>query len=153
MKRMLALGKWFVILALIAVAIGVAGCSSTPSATTAPNTGLTTNPGGNTSTSGSPVTIDISAKNMSFNTNKLTVPAGAKVTLVFANNDAGIPHNVAVYMDSTGAKVIFQGQTITGVNTVTYQFTAPSSPGTYFFRCDVHPTTMTGDFVVTPITQ
>jgi plastocyanin len=153
MKRMLALGKWFVILGLIAAAIGVVGCSSTSSATTAPNTGLITNPGGTTSTSGGAVTINISAKNMSFDTNKLTVQAGAKVTLVFANNDAGIPHNVAFYTDSTAAKIIFQGQTINGVSTVSYQFTAPSAPGTYFFRCDVHPTIMTGDFVVTPITQ
>jgi len=33
--------------------------------------------------------------------------------------------------------------------TTTYTFTAPSTPGTYFFRCDVHPETMTGQFIVT----
>ncbi len=29
-----------------------------------------------------------------------------------------------------------------------YTFTAHSQPGTYFFRCDVHFTMMTGQFVV-----
>ncbi|MDQ4076493.1 MAG: hypothetical protein M3220_09635 [Chloroflexota bacterium] len=32
--------------------------------------------------------------------------------------------------------------------TITYEFDAPSEPGTYYFQCDVHPTTMTGDFIV-----
>jgi N-methylhydantoinase B len=35
-----------------------------------------------------------------------------------------------------------------GVSRV-YRFTAPSVPGTYFFRCDFHPVTMSGTFVVT----
>jgi plastocyanin len=38
---------------------------------------------------------------------------------------------------------------VTGPTTTTYTFTAPSTPGSYFFRCDVHPTQMTGTFVVT----
>lgn len=37
---------------------------------------------------------------------------------------------------------------MTGPATTTYTFTAPSTPGTYFFRCDVHPTVMTGQFIV-----
>jgi plastocyanin len=85
---------------------------------------------------------------MAFDTNKITVPAGAKVTLVFTNNDK-VPHNVAFYETSAAAKSIYVGEVFTGPKTVTYTFTAPSTPGTYFFRCDVHPSVMTGDFVVT----
>ena len=29
------------------------------------------------------------------------------------------------------------------------EFLAPERPGTFFFRCDLHPKTMTGEFVVT----
>jgi plastocyanin len=157
MTKMVAFGKWLAILTLVLAIIGVEGCSSNANSNTtaAPNTGLTTNPAGNTgtSTTGNAVTINISAKNMAFDTAKISVPAGANVTIVFTNNDAGIQHNVAIYFDSTAAKTIYKGKIITGVNKVTDNFTAPSSPGTYFFRCDVHPTSMTGDFVVTPITQ
>ena len=74
---------------------------------------------------------------------------GASVTINFTNKDAGIPHNFALYTDSSATKSIFVGQIITGPATATYTFTAPATPGTYFFRCDVHPTNMTGSLVVT----
>jgi len=69
--------------------------------------------------------------------------------MTFINNDAGVPHNFALYTDKTAATKIFAGDLVTGVKTVTYSFTAPSVPGNYFFRCDVHPELMTGTFVVT----
>jgi plastocyanin len=34
------------------------------------------------------------------------------------------------------------------VDTIDYTFTAPEEPGTYHYHCDVHPTVMTGDFIV-----
>ncbi|MGD1118517.1 MAG: cupredoxin domain-containing protein [Dehalococcoidales bacterium] len=94
------------------------------------------------------VTINLTAQGMAFDLSTITVPAGASVTLVFTNKDTGIPHNFALYTDSTASKSIFIGQIIRGTNTVTYTFTAPSTPGSYFFRCDVHPTSMIGTFVV-----
>ena len=63
--------------------------------------------------------------------------------------DAGVPHNFAVYTDATASTAIFTGAVVTGPTTTTYTFTAPSTPGSYFFRCDVHPTIMTGQFIVT----
>jgi hypothetical protein len=35
-------------------------------------------------------------------------------------------------------KKIFSGDIITGGKNITYRFNAPDTPGTYFFRCDVH---------------
>ncbi|MDN7013648.1 plastocyanin [Methanoculleus sp. FWC-SCC3] len=93
------------------------------------------------------VTMGIAAEAIAFNTSTITVPAGADVTMVFDNQDTGIPHNVAVYTDSTAAEEIFVGEIIDGPAEVTYTFTAPEEPGTYYFRCDVHPS-MDGDFVV-----
>ena len=70
------------------------------------------------------------------------------VTITFINNDSGTPHNIAFYTSSAATTVINIGGMTTGVSTLTYTFDAPTTPGTYFFRCDVHPTTMTGEFIV-----
>jgi plastocyanin len=95
---------------------------------------------------GQSVTIDLVAQNMAFNKSTITVPAGASVTMNFDNKDS-IPHNFALYTDSSATTSIFVGTIITSSKT-TYTFTAPSTPGNYFFRCDVHPTSMTGTFIV-----
>ncbi|OGO07453.1 MAG: hypothetical protein A2Y92_02715 [Chloroflexi bacterium RBG_13_57_8] len=92
------------------------------------------------------MTIDLVTRNMAFDKTTITVPAGALMTINFDNQDS-VPHNFALYTDSSAATSIFVGQTI-GKGSLTYKFTAPSTPGSYFFRCDVHPTSMTGTFVV-----
>jgi plastocyanin len=122
------------------------GCTSSPSSTPAPAPSQppTTTP----SSSQTAVTINLTAQGMAFDTKTISVPAGADVTVIFENKDK-IPHNLAVYTDKSAAKGIFVGEVITGPKTITYRFTAPTNPGTYFFRCDVHPATMIGDFIVT----
>jgi plastocyanin len=92
------------------------------------------------------VTVNLIAQRMAFDQSTITVPAGASVTMNFDNKDS-IPHNFALYTDSSASTPIFVGQIITA-SSVTYKFTAPTKPGNYFFRCDVHPTSMTGTFVV-----
>ncbi|MFY9195217.1 MAG: cupredoxin domain-containing protein [Methanoculleus sp.] len=128
----------------------VAATTTTVAATTTPTVTNTTTPAATTTTvaAGGTATVDLSAKNIAFNKSTITVPAGADVTVDFDNEDDGIPHNFAVYTDSSATDTIFSGETITGPDTTTYTFTAPSDPGTYYFRCDVHPEQMNGDFVV-----
>jgi len=99
-------------------------------------------------TGGETTSVDLAAENIAFDTDTITVPAGADVTVNFDNRDDDIMHNFAVYTDSSASQSIFVGDTITGPDTTTYTFTAPSEPGTYFFRCDIHPQQMTGDFIV-----
>jgi cytochrome c oxidase subunit 2 len=94
------------------------------------------------------VMFDLTALNIAFDTGTITVPAGVEVMINFDNKDNGIPHNFAVYTDSSATKAIFVGQIVTGPKIITYTFTAPQTPGSYFFRCDVHPTIMTGTFIV-----
>lgn len=94
--------------------------------------------------------INLAAKNIAFNVSTITVPAGANVTVNFDNQDARVPHNFAVYETDAARKAVFQGKIINGPARIAYSFMAPEVPGTYFFRCDLHPTTMTGRLIVTP---
>ncbi len=94
------------------------------------------------------VTVDLVAEDIAFDKNTITVPAGARVTVNFNNRDSGVPHNFAVYETEAAEKVIFSGQIVTGLAKIEYTFDAPPIPGTYFFRCDIHPTQMTGQLIV-----
>ncbi len=94
------------------------------------------------------VTVDLLAKNMNFDKDKITVIAGSKVFINFVNLDVGVPHNFAVYTGSDATSTIFQGRVVDGPAKITYAFDAPVDTGTYFFRCDVHPKVMTGQFYV-----
>ncbi len=93
------------------------------------------------------VSINLSARNIAFDKSRITVPPGAMITIVFTNNDNGIPHNFALYETQTASKSIYVGEIINGISTIEYTFVAPTATGTYFFRCDVHPA-MNGEFVV-----
>ena len=92
------------------------------------------------------VTINLTASGSAFDKNTITVAPGAVVAIVFDNKD-GVLHNFALYETPAATNSIFVGQLISN-RQITYVFTAPSIPGTYFFRCDVHPLLMTGDFIV-----
>ena len=91
--------------------------------------------------------IRIKAENFAFDLSRITVPASSQVIIEFENKDSA-PHNVAFYTTSSLAETIYKGGIITGPRTITYTFTAPAVPGTYYFRCDVHPS-MNGQFIVT----
>ena len=137
-------------LALLAVlALVVPGaCSSGTGTTTTTSSTTTTLPPGSTTASGQSVTINLIAQALSFDMKTIVVPPGATVTINFNNKDPGILHNFALYTDSSAKTSIFVGNFVTGPGTTVYTFKAPTKVGTYFFRCDVHPTTMTGSFIV-----
>jgi glucose/arabinose dehydrogenase/plastocyanin len=100
-----------------------------------------------TPAAGAATTVNIAADNLAFDTGTITVPAGAEVTMVFDNQDDGVPHNVAVYDSPLRSESIFVGEVIDGPAEITYTFTAPEEPGTYYFQCDIHPD-MNGEFIV-----
>ncbi len=90
--------------------------------------------------------IQIVAQNILFDQRALTAAPGP-VTVQLDHRDAGVLHNFALYTDNTASQAIFNGEIVPGPVLETYSFEAPA-PGTYFFRCDVHPDTMTGSFIV-----
>ena len=99
------------------------------------------------SSAGGVPTVSETAGQVTFGSTTLQAPANTPFDLVFDNQAPGVAHNVAIYTNSSASTVLFRGALVTGVKTVTYHVPA-LKPGTYFFRCDVHPTQMTGTFVV-----
>jgi plastocyanin len=123
--------------------------TASPSVTASPTVSVSPSTTASPAPSGAPSgPIDLVAQNIAFNIKTITVKAGSMVTINFNNMDNGIPHNFAAYTDSSASTPIFVGAVINGPSTTTYTFNAPATPGTFFFRCDVHPTIMTGQFIV-----
>jgi plastocyanin len=95
-------------------------------------------------------TVDVSAKNVAFDTDCLAAPADTAFKIVFDNQDASIPHNVDIYSDSSATKHLGgangTGDIVVGPATATYNVD-PLPAGSYYFQCDIH-TTMHGTFVV-----
>ena len=109
--------------------------SPTPAPSTSVEPGASAKPG-------ETVTLTISASGIAFDTDTLEVPAGVPFKIVFTNNDAGIPHNVAIHEGSPTGPAVWTGEIFNGVETRTYD--VPALPaGTYGFVCTVHPN-MTG---------
>jgi plastocyanin len=89
------------------------------------------------------ITAPVGAASKGFEQTKVAAPADEPVTITFDNQDTE-SHNVHVFSDKA------YGQT---VGEVVPPFPGPAAKdvplgtlkeGTYYFRCDVHPTTMTG---------
>jgi plastocyanin len=92
-----------------------------------------------------PNAVRISANNLAFSTSTLTAPAGKPFQIAFDNQESA-PHNVAIYKDSSAAEKVFGSDPFSGPASVVYEVPA-LEPGTYFFRCDVHPE-MSGQLTV-----
>ena len=82
--------------------------------------------------------IRISAVGIAFEQAEVNVPAGEPFQIEFANNDPGIPHNVAIHRESPTGQEVFQGEIFNGVETRTYDVPAIDA-GAYAFVCTVHP--------------
>jgi plastocyanin len=92
-----------------------------------------------------PGPLTIQAKGTAFNRMTLTVIAGQHTTITFKNLDP-VYHNVAVY--SNDGTPYWNGEPIKGSKKITYNHVFDMAPGTYTFRCDFHPTSMVGTFIV-----
>ena len=82
--------------------------------------------------------VKIVAMGVQFTTTAVSAPAGKPFNIVFDNQDAGIPHNVAIHEGSATGKEVFKGTIFAGVAQQTYSVPALAA-GTYAFVCSVHP--------------
>lgn len=89
--------------------------------------------------------VALCADDLVFDAATIEAPVGDEFTITFTNAESQ-PHNVAVYTEEGGEEIII-GEIITGPS-ATNQVVVPAlDPGTYYFRCDVHPE-MEGTIVV-----
>ena len=103
-----------------------APASAAPSAPASPATSPA--PGGQA--------VTVTAANIAFDPTELQVPADTPFTLEFVNNDASVPHDVAI-RDQAGTEV-FKTDVFPGVET--RSFDAPAlAAGSYTWVCTVHP--------------
>src|SRR5919106_4821276 len=69
----------------------------------------------------------VTAENISFDTDSLTLNAGSPTLIHFENRDApSVQHNVAIYEDSAPESPIFQGDIIAGGTEADSEVTAPT---------------------------
>lgn len=97
--------------------------------------------------------VEVVAENIAFEPTQVSLPAqneGDDVSILFRNQDQGIPHNIYIYPfqqeEPLFDQPVFQGDTFNGVAQEVYTFQAPAA-GTYFFNCTVHPQQMTGTII------
>jgi plastocyanin len=89
--------------------------------------------------------VEINADDLEFDASTIEAPAGEEFTVTL-NNLESQPHNFAVYV-SDGGEEIVKGEIITGPDATVDTVVPALEPGTYFFKCDVHPD-MNGTIVV-----
>jgi plastocyanin len=121
-----------------------------PSPTMAVATTSSSAPGGGGCTpKGSTASVEapVGAASSGFKETCLAVQSRKPWTVTFSNQDSGVPHNWALFQDQGYTKSIVVGDTITGPAKESIKGDALDA-GTYYFRCNIHPTTMTGTFVV-----
>ena len=83
---------------------------------------------------------------VAFDVAELSAPANTPFKIDFDNQDASVPHNVAIHEGSPTGTEVFKGAIFPGVAKQTYD--VPALPaGAYAFVCTVHPN-MTGTLTV-----
>ena len=83
----------------------------------------------------------------------LSAPSDTPFTIDFDNQEPQVQHNVVITSDDPAkdpaAQTFFTGQLVVGPGQAAYPVN-PLAEGTYYFYCEVHPTTMNGTLTAAP---
>ena len=123
-----------------------AQASTVPDApgTTKPHTDHVGRPTSDCSPAG--ISLSITVSETKFDKDCLAAPASQPFTISYDNKD-GTAHNIAVLESHTATDVLYRADIFRGPKTETFRVPA-LRPGTYAFHCEVHPSQMSGTFIV-----
>ena len=85
-----------------------------------------------------PAPLALTAQNIAYDKTELSAPANTPFQIQFDNQDASIPHNVAIHQGSATGAEVFKGEVFPGPAQKTYDV-PPLQAGAYAFVCSVHP--------------
>jgi len=104
------------------------------------------NGGGDDGAEGGETAEIVMIPSIQFDRSELTISADTDVTITADNTEEGVSHNFSVYTDDSATDNLGMTQICTApcVDTVTLNL----ATGEYFFRCEVHPSIMTGTMIV-----
>jgi plastocyanin len=91
-------------------------------------------------------TVQLTAKDLKFSASCMQAAAGKAIVIHFTNDET-IPHDVAVYTDSSKAQELGRSKTVTGPNASTSLTIGSQGPGQLYFECTIH-NAMNGALVV-----
>lgn len=134
-----------VLLATLVLVAAACGGDSDPPATApdgATDPTSTSPPAPDPAGNGAGTALELSAENVAFSASSLQADAG-EVTIRFANNDDGVPHNLHVTGDGVDEKTKVEPGPVNQRLSVTLR------SGKYNYVCDVHPQQMSGELTVT----
>ena len=90
--------------------------------------------------------LAVTALNLAFNPTALQAPADTPFKIDFDNQDASVPHNIAIHEGGPTGAEVWKGEIFPGPVKKTYDV-PPLKAGTYGFVCSLHPN-MTGTLTV-----
>jgi plastocyanin len=90
--------------------------------------------------------VSISAKNIQFSAPCIDATAGEPIVITLTNQEA-VPHDIAVYTDSSKKQELIRSDIIQGPDKSTTITVPAQQPGQLYFACTIHPA-MNGALVV-----
>ncbi len=107
--------------------------------------------GGGAAPSGPTTSPKVVAKNIKYDVKSLTLKANSTINVALDNQDTGVPHTFTVWKskadadNNTTANQVADTGPFTGTKNFSFK-TGP--PGTWYFNCTIHPTSMFGTITV-----
>jgi plastocyanin len=89
--------------------------------------------------------VQVEAADFSFSPDTFILPSGVPVKIE-VRNAGGLPHTLTVYSDPEYSSAVSGADTGNIEAGEDASIETTFDPGEYFFRCEIHPTQMEGDF-------